>query len=68
MEHPTELNPTETTVHEAIGALPGAEEVFRRHGLDCCCGGGLPIADAAERHGVELEALLDDLTRAGAGG
>lgn len=62
------LDPEATTVHEALHRHPGAHEVFRRFGLDCCCGGQLPVATAAERHGVELELLLDALDGLGAEG
>lgn len=55
------LDPEVTTVHEALHQVPGADEVFQRFGLDCCCGGQLPVATAAERHGVDLDRLLDAL-------
>lgn len=58
-------DPEETTVHEALGRTEGARAVFRRFGLDTCCGGELPVAVAAEHHGVELELLLDALAAAG---
>ena len=58
---PGRLDPEATTVHEALRRFPGADEVFQRFGLDCCCGGQLPVATAAERHGVELERLLEAL-------
>lgn len=61
------LDPPETTVHEALGDLPGAREVFARFGIDACCGGELPLAVAAEHHGVELDRLLDALARADGG-
>lgn len=66
------IDPDETTVHEAMESVAGAGEVFRRFGLDTCCGGELPLATAAEHHGVELDRLLGALERAaaesGAGG
>lgn len=55
------LDPRSTTVHGAMREVPGAEEVFRRHGIDTCCGGELPLAEAAAAHDVELERLLDEL-------
>lgn len=62
------LDPEATTVHEAMARIPGAKEVFERFGLDTCCGGGVPLATAAEQHGAELEAVLDALERVRAGG
>lgn len=61
------LDPNTTTVHEAIGLVPGAGAVFAEHGIDTCCGGDLPLAQAAEHHEVALQELLDALDRAGAG-
>lgn len=53
--------PGRITVHEVVGRVPGANEVFRRFGIDTCCGGDLPLSTAAEHHGVDLELLLDAL-------
>lgn len=61
------LDPASTTVHETLELRPGAERVFRRFGIDTCCGGDLPLETAAEHHGVELTSLLDALERARAG-
>lgn len=61
-----QLDPQETTVHEAIAEIPDADEVFRRFGIDTCCGGELPLAVAAEHHEVELQALLEALADADA--
>lgn len=65
MTLPDRMDPGSATVHDVIGRLPGAEEVFRRFGIDTCCGGELPVAVAAEHHDVELETLLSELERAG---
>lgn len=64
----TRFDPETATVHDAIQSLPGAFEVFRRHGIDACCGGGLPVAEAARRHGVDLESLMTELSTAETGG
>ncbi len=42
-------------------AIPRALEVFERHGLDSCCGGAKPLALVCERHGLDLDALLNEL-------
>jgi iron-sulfur cluster repair protein YtfE (RIC family) len=55
-------------VHEALGEVPGAREVLARFGIDTCCGGELPLAVAAEHHGVDLDRLLDALARADGSG
>ena len=55
-----ELSP-ETTVGQIASDLPGAAEVFRRHGISFCCGGALSLADAADSHNMSADALLDEL-------
>jgi len=37
--------------------------VFRRHKIDFCCNGAAPLAEAAARRGVELDALVAELER-----
>lgn len=56
-----EVDPRSTTVHGAVGSIPGARAVFEDFGIDTCCGGELPLAEAAKIHGVELQRLLDAL-------
>lgn len=48
----------DTTINEAILRRPESVQVFQRFGLDACCGGGLPIAEAARRHGLDPEEVL----------
>ena len=37
------------TIGEIAATLPGATAIFRRHKLDFCCGGGIPLAE--HQHG-----------------
>lgn len=60
------IDPQSTTVHEAMQEIAGAGDVFRRFGLDTCCGGELPLATAAEHHDVALDRLLRALDGAAA--
>ena len=48
-------------VGEIAAALPGATAVFRKHKLDFCCGGGVPLAEAAAARGADLPALAAEL-------
>ena len=59
------LDPERTTVHGALRRVAGADAVFRRHGIDTCCGGELPLADAAAAHDVNLDRLMGELEEAG---
>jgi regulator of cell morphogenesis and NO signaling len=49
------------TINEIIALHPASVEVFQRHGMDSCCGGALPVLEAAQRHGVDREVLLAEL-------
>ena len=42
--------------------LPGATAVFRRLKLDFCCGGHVRLADAVAEKGLDLNAVLDELS------
>jgi regulator of cell morphogenesis and NO signaling len=48
----------EMTINEAIKERPETVATFHRLGLDACCGGGLPIRVAAERHALDPEEVL----------
>jgi len=54
-------DPERATVHDVVGRVSGSRAVFDRFGIDTCCGGELPVALAARRHGVDVDLLLDAL-------
>lgn len=56
----TQLSP-EMTVTTIAADLPGAAELFRRSGINFCCGGNIALSEAALRAGLPPEALLADL-------
>lgn len=35
--------------------------IFERHGIDFCCGGKIPLAEACKSKGIELDALKSEL-------
>ena len=51
---------------QAIGQiavqLPGATAVFRRLKLDFCCGGHISLGQAANDKGLDLQAVVDELS------
>ena len=53
-----------TTVTDAIRRFPATVAVFNDFGIDACCGGAVPIAEAAERDGADPGELLAALERA----
>jgi regulator of cell morphogenesis and NO signaling len=54
---------TELSVNEVIRRYPAAVALFNRHGIDACCGGAAPVAQAAERDGADAAALVAELER-----
>jgi iron-sulfur cluster repair protein YtfE (RIC family) len=48
-------------LNQVVQLCPEALAVFTRHGMDTCCGGSLPVREAAARHGVPLDDLLREL-------
>lgn len=55
----------EMTVAEVARRWARALEVFSRNGIDACCGGDKPVAEAARLHNVPLDRLLAELADAG---
>ena len=56
----TQLTP-EITVNDAIVRWPALLTVFSAYGIDACCGGALPIGEAARRHRIDLDELIQSL-------
>ena len=52
---------TSVSVNEMVARHPETMPVFNRFGLDTCCGGGAPIAEAARRDGAKLGDLMQAL-------
>lgn len=52
------------TLNEITVRHPITLEVLRDYGFDICCGGALPLAEAARRHRVDETALRETLERA----
>ncbi len=52
------------TVKDLVDREPRVRDVFARFGMDTCCGATVPIAEAAVRHGIALDALVAALAAA----
>ena len=52
------------TVNEVVKRYPATLSIFNSLGIDCCCGGALPLATVAERHHVPLDVLRSALEQA----
>jgi iron-sulfur cluster repair protein YtfE (RIC family) len=51
----------EATLNQLVEAEPKVLPVLHRYGLDTCCGGGLPLREAARRHELPLDDFLAEL-------
>lgn len=63
---PIEIAP-ETTVARLATRVPSTIAVFQRHGIDFCCRGGRPLADACAEKGLSFAALREELAAAAEG-
>jgi len=54
-------------VSDAAASSPATIKVFQQHGIDFCCGGHRPIADACAEHGLDLDHVMTELARSTAG-
>ncbi len=49
--------PPDLTVNDIIRLWPATVAVFNSWGIDACCGGAVPVREAAERDGADPVAL-----------
>jgi regulator of cell morphogenesis and NO signaling len=64
--------PKETSVrnieNETIGNVVARDyrtaEVFEKHGIDFCCGGNMPVAEACRQKGIKIEDLQGEIETA----
>lgn len=56
-----EISMAERPLGEIARELPGAAAVFRRYGLDYCCGGAESLGEAAATAGVDARAIEGEL-------
>jgi len=49
------------TVAEMVSNNINTAHIFKKYGIDFCCGGDVSIAKACEKHHVDLEKILSDL-------
>lgn len=56
---------TEQTLGSLACLIPGATRVFRQHKLDFCCGGNVPLREAALQRNLDLQTIADELAALG---
>jgi len=54
----------EITVGKIVRDNYHAASVFRNYGIDFCCGGGITLADACEKKGVDIDELTEQIKSA----
>ena len=52
---------TTKTVREIAIEMPGATRVFEKMGIDYCCGGAKPLAEACQNVGIAVEEVVRSL-------
>lgn len=60
----TEIPVMTLTVNEAVRRYPATIAIFNRYGIDTCCGGALPVAEAAAEAHVDASVLRAELVSA----
>jgi regulator of cell morphogenesis and NO signaling len=55
---------TTTTIREIVANDYRAAAIFQKHGIDFCCGGNRPIAEACEEKGLDAAAVTTELEAA----
>ena len=66
MNAPAEVTPAVSSasrVGEIATRHPLATRVFARHGIDFCCGGGVALADACAKRGLDTATVLGEIER-----
>lgn len=64
MELRTQQNVAERTVGDIVSDNYAFGSVFKRFGIDFCCGGGRTITEACDSKGVDVDELLAELSKA----
>lgn len=54
----------QSKVGEIAAQHPMATQVFARHGIDFCCGGGVPLEQACTERGLDTPQVLDEIEKA----
>ncbi len=51
----------ETPVGRVAALAPLATRVFARHGIDFCCGGGVPLSKACDKRDLSVDRVIDEI-------
>jgi regulator of cell morphogenesis and NO signaling len=62
--HPSSVIDEHATVNEILARYPATGVVFNAYGVDTCCGGEMPLGDAAIHARADRDALFAALEAA----
>ncbi|MED4206117.1 iron-sulfur cluster repair di-iron protein [Neobacillus mesonae] len=51
----------DSLVKDIVNEIPKTSDVFKKNRIDFCCGGNIPLTQAAAQHGLDMNTLLDEL-------
>jgi regulator of cell morphogenesis and NO signaling len=55
------------TIRDLVEIQPRAREILAPYGIDLCCGGGHPLGEALDLHGVDRDDVIARLAAVIAG-
>lgn len=55
---------TKQSIGEIVSIMPKASDIFKKYGIDFCCGGHRPLAEAIREQNLDEGELLDKLEEA----
>lgn len=54
----------ENTVGSVVAAFPGASNIFKKYGIDFCCGGNRSLQSVFQKQSLDGEKVLEELNQA----
>ncbi|PLS02947.1 iron-sulfur cluster repair di-iron protein [Neobacillus cucumis] len=52
---------SDSLVRDIVNEIPKASDIFKKNRIDFCCGGNIPLSQAAVQNGLNLENILEEL-------
>jgi regulator of cell morphogenesis and NO signaling len=51
----------DSLVRDIVNELPKASDIFKKNRIDFCCGGNIPLSQAAEQNELNLDNIIEEL-------
>ncbi|ULT58127.1 iron-sulfur cluster repair di-iron protein [Neobacillus drentensis] len=51
----------DSLVRDIVNELPKASDLFKKNRIDFCCGGNIPLSQAAEQNELNLDTIIEEL-------